>query len=133
MARNKWLQLPEKASAESQADRLLDRGPAATADLFLPHRDRLTHVDDPMSPDVSALAVTGRSIFCTCDETATIEGVTFDPKTGDDGLDDMEDIDRDVIRGAGHAEGIAPIDVDPGRPAAPKRRAAGGKGRASPT
>lgn len=82
MTKNKRTHPPKRADAEKTAELPLDRGPAATVDLFFTHQDRLTHVDDPIWQDVSALAVTGRSIFCTCDETSTIERVTFDPKTG---------------------------------------------------
>lgn len=149
MAKNTRPQLSKRANAGKQVDLPLDRGRAATVDLFFTHQDRLIHVDDLIWQDVSALAVTGRSIFCTCDETSTIERVLFDPQTGkagehthfvlgetfdlpegpagemdieglavadgylwicgshslkrddpgDDGLDDMEDIDWDANRG----------------------------------
>ncbi|HDZ75336.1 MAG TPA: DUF3616 domain-containing protein [Aurantimonas coralicida] len=82
MAKSKQAQLSKRAGAEKTAELPLDRGPAARVDLFFTHQDRLAHVDDPIWQDVSALAVTGRSIFCTCDETSTIERVSFDPKTG---------------------------------------------------
>lgn len=56
-----------------------DRSRTATVGLVFTHPDRLMHVSDAIGDDVSSLAVAGRSIFCTCDETATIERVLFDP------------------------------------------------------
>ena len=44
---------------------------------FRPNEE-LTHVDDPIASDVSALAVVGRSLFAACDETSTIERLILD-------------------------------------------------------
>ena len=40
-------------------------------------KDELAHVDDPIHRDVSAIAVTGRTLFAACDETASVERLIF--------------------------------------------------------
>ncbi|HEY9056997.1 MAG TPA: hypothetical protein VIN77_07595 [Aurantimonas sp.] len=112
MAINKLPRLRQRTSAESQADLPLDRGPTTMTALFFLDPDRPCVVDDATWSDVSAPAVTGRPIIRACDEAATIERVSFEPKSGDDGFDNVEDIDRDAVRGSDHAEGIAAIAID---------------------
>jgi Protein of unknown function (DUF3616) len=49
------------------------RKPAGTLTLhFQPHA-QLAGVDAPLSQDISAVAVAGRTLFAACDETATVE------------------------------------------------------------
>ena len=43
----------------------------------------MTHVSDALGRDISALAVIGRTLFCACDETATVERLIYDPEKGD--------------------------------------------------
>ncbi|WP_114390211.1 DUF3616 domain-containing protein [Notoacmeibacter marinus] len=50
--------------------------------LIFQNQDRLAHIDDPIHRDVSALAVSGRTLFATCDETASIERLIFDADKG---------------------------------------------------
>jgi hypothetical protein len=83
MSRNRKPQPTAPADAEREAGLDLDRAPVASVDLAFTHPDRLAHVGDPIWQDVSSLAVAGRSIFCTCDETATVERVLYDPDTGE--------------------------------------------------
>jgi hypothetical protein len=80
MAKNRRPRLTRQSVAESCADLALDRGRSGTVDLLFRAIDELAHVHDPIWEDVSALAVVGRSIFCTCDETATIERVMLDTR-----------------------------------------------------
>lgn len=47
--------------------------PVGALDLMFRHHDEIAHVDDPIWQDVSSLTAIGRSLFCTCDETATVE------------------------------------------------------------
>ncbi|MEF2070392.1 DUF3616 domain-containing protein [Consotaella aegiceratis] len=70
-------------AAGVEADLSLDRKPWGTADLYFEHHHRLAHVQDPIWRDVSSLAVVGRSVFLSCDETATVERVVLDPETGE--------------------------------------------------
>ena len=53
--------------------------------MLFTHHDQIAHVDDPIWADVSSLAATGRSLFVTCDETASVEGLDWDPDTGQAG------------------------------------------------
>ena len=57
----------------------LDRSREAPLSLRFSHHDKIAHVDDPIWQDVSSLAVAGRTLFCTCDETASVESLTWDP------------------------------------------------------
>ena len=82
MSKNARPHLAERAKGEEKAKLALNRSPSGTVDLFFEPQHALEQVDDPIWEDVSALAVAGRSIFCTCDETSTIERLTFDPETG---------------------------------------------------
>ncbi|TFF25224.1 DUF3616 domain-containing protein [Jiella endophytica] len=78
MAKNRPTRLADHASAEEKAGFALDRKPVDKLDLFFAHHDELTNVGDPIWQDVSSLAAVGRSIFCTCDETSTVERVLID-------------------------------------------------------
>lgn len=60
----------------------LDRARAATVDMLFTHHDRIAHIEDPIWADVSSLAAAGRTLFVTCDETASVEGLDWDPETG---------------------------------------------------
>ena len=44
--------------------------------------EEIAHVSSPIWQDVSSLAVAGRSIFCSGDESSSVERVTLDPETG---------------------------------------------------
>lgn len=60
----------------------LDRDRVATVDMLFTHHDQIAHVDDPIWADVSSLAAAGRTPFVTCDETASVEGLDWDPDAG---------------------------------------------------
>ena len=60
----------------------LDRDRVATVDMLFTHHDQIAHVDDPIWADVSSLAAAGRTLFVTCDETASVEGLDWDPDAG---------------------------------------------------
>lgn len=47
--------------------------PEATVELRFRSEDDLDRVDDPLREDASSLAVVGRNLFTSCDETATVE------------------------------------------------------------
>ncbi len=79
--KNRKIELAAQARAEKRAKLALDRKPAGTIDLAFSDAGELAHVNDPIFEDISSLAVIGHSIFCTCDETATIERVLLDPET----------------------------------------------------
>ncbi|MBO0662320.1 DUF3616 domain-containing protein [Jiella sp. MQZ9-1] len=78
MAKTRPTNLPHRDDAEADAALALDRRPLRRIDLFFTEREALDHVDDPIFEDVSSLAVIGRSIFCTCDETSTVERILVD-------------------------------------------------------
>lgn len=78
MAKNRRPRLPAAEATAIDKSMALDRSRSGTVDLTFRAIDELAHVHDPIWEDVSALAVIGRSIFCTCDETATIERVVLD-------------------------------------------------------
>lgn len=59
-----------------------DRAPRGTIDLFFRGPEEIAHVSDPIWKDISCVASVGRSIFCSCDETASIERLLLDPDTG---------------------------------------------------
>ena len=59
------------------------RTPSGTLSMRFRHMDDIAHVSAPIWKDLSALAVAGRSIFCACDETASVERVLFDPQAGE--------------------------------------------------
>lgn len=82
MSRSKPQRPAEQAGPEEQAGLALDRGPCATIDMAFRSPDEIAHIDSPIWQDVSCLAVAGRSIFCSCDETSSVERVTFDAKNG---------------------------------------------------
>src|SRR3712207_5327103 len=44
--------------------------------------DELAHVEDAVYEDVSSLAIAGRTLFCACDETATVEHLVLDEGGG---------------------------------------------------
>lgn len=77
---------PAKATrpAKPKAGRVLplERKPAKTVDFVFdaPHEQHAK--SDPIYDNVSALAVSGTTIFCSCDENATIERLVYDPATG---------------------------------------------------
>lgn len=83
MAKNRKVQLAAEAEAEKKAGLALDRGPCGAVDLIFSDPGLLAHVHNPIVEDVSSLTVVGRSIFCTCDETATIERILLDPQSGE--------------------------------------------------
>jgi len=56
--------------------------PTGTMDLVFAPKENLSHVDDPIHRDVSAIAVRGRTLFAACDETASVERLVYDPETG---------------------------------------------------
>ena len=60
----------------------LERDRCATVDMLFTHHDHIAHVEDPIWADVSSLAAAGRTLFVTCDETASVEGLDWDPETG---------------------------------------------------
>ncbi len=82
MSRSKPQHQAEQARPEAEAGLALDRAPCGHVDMSFRGADQIAHVGDPIWQDVSCLAVAGRSIFCTCDETSSVERVTFDPETG---------------------------------------------------
>ena len=71
-----------QAGPEAEAGLALDREPCGAIDMFFRSPDEFDHVDSPIWQDVSCLAVAGRSIFCSCDETSSVERVAYDPATG---------------------------------------------------
>lgn len=58
------------------------RARSGTVDLYFRSPGRIAHVSDPLWKDVSCVAVAGRTIFCSCDETASLERLVLDPATG---------------------------------------------------
>lgn len=59
-----------------------DRPPARTVDFVFDAPHGQHEGDDAIYDNVSALAVSGTTIFCSCDENATIERLVYDPATG---------------------------------------------------
>jgi hypothetical protein len=51
-------------------------------DLTFRDQEEFGHVGDPLHHDLSALAVVGRTLFASCDETASVERLVFDPESG---------------------------------------------------
>lgn len=62
---------------ESLAER-----PTASVALSFRAVHTIAHVSDPIWEDVSCLALAGRSLFCTCDETASLERLVLDVEAG---------------------------------------------------
>jgi hypothetical protein len=82
VSRSKPQRPAEQAGPEAKAGLALDREPCGTIDMAFRSPDDIAHVDSPIWQDISCLAVAGLSIFCSCDETSSVERVTYDPKTG---------------------------------------------------
>ncbi|MAS43200.1 MAG: hypothetical protein CML43_08635 [Rhodobacteraceae bacterium] len=59
------------------------RAPSDRLTLRFKHMDDIAHVSDPIWKDVSSVAVAGRSIFCACDETSSVERVLHAPEKGE--------------------------------------------------
>jgi hypothetical protein len=47
--------------------------PAGTVVLYFKPEDELRHVDDPLRQDLSTAVIAGRTLFTSCDETASVE------------------------------------------------------------
>jgi hypothetical protein len=82
MGKNRKTTSGPKSARETEAEPALDRRPTGKIDLRFRQMDRVDYVDDPIFEDVSALAVVGRSIFCTCDETSTVERLLYAESEG---------------------------------------------------
>lgn len=50
----------------------------AQVELAFRCEDDIDHVDDRLREDISALAVAGRTLFCACDETASVERLVLE-------------------------------------------------------
>jgi hypothetical protein len=72
----------EQARPEAEAGLALDRAPCGHVDMAFRDPGEIAHLDAEIWQDVSCLAVAGRSIFCSCDETSSVERVTYDPERG---------------------------------------------------
>lgn len=57
--------------------------PAGSIDMVFRPSEELDHVGDPIEQDVSSLGAIGRTVFCTCDETATVERLVHDEESGE--------------------------------------------------
>jgi len=78
MSRQRRPHETRRATAETRQHLALDRGPVHGLDMVFTDPEKLEHVGDAIWEDISCLAVIGRSLFCTCDETATVERVLVD-------------------------------------------------------
>lgn len=56
--------------------------PASRIRLEFRDRSNLRLVDAQITEDISALATIGHTLFCACDETATVERLVWDEKAG---------------------------------------------------
>lgn len=79
--------MSRKASAVARPDAgapplAPDRAPCGRIDMVFRDPQGIADVQDPIWKDVSSLAVAGRTIFCSCDETASLERLVLDPATG---------------------------------------------------
>lgn len=85
MSRSRPQPPAEQARPEAKSRLALDRAPCGHIDMAFRGPEEIAHIDDPIWQDVSCLAVAGRSIFCSCDETSSVERVTYDPQSGQAG------------------------------------------------
>ncbi|MBC8130995.1 MAG: DUF3616 domain-containing protein [Rhizobiaceae bacterium] len=71
-----------KTKTKPTAGLPLERGPEKTVDFVFDAPHDQHEGSDPIYDNVSAIAVSGTTIFCSCDENATIERLVYDPATG---------------------------------------------------
>lgn len=69
-------------AAEAGRKDFIGHHPKSRMRLEFLDRTELKLVDAQITEDISALATIGRTLFCACDETATIERLVWDEKAG---------------------------------------------------
>ncbi|EAU41049.1 hypothetical protein FP2506_12319 [Fulvimarina pelagi HTCC2506] len=77
----KTMPVTERANAGLEKEHALERERSGTISMYFRPLEHFAEVNDPIWRDISSLAIVGRSIFSTCDETSTVERLVLDEDT----------------------------------------------------